>query len=451
MYVSKYNLLFDIEGRKEKILLNPLSQSMDIISGEDANFLKFIQGENINLTISHDLKYLVNRGYVFESCEDENKMLHDLIEKDNREEYPCDFILYPTYYCNFQCTYCFQDEKSTQALHAMMSKDYVDRIFEAIEIICQKRKIESTPLLYLFGGEPLLRGKRARDVVQYILSFAYQKGFRTGIITNGSNLDYYSKLLKRYKVEFVQVTMDGPKDIHNQRRMYANGKVTFDNIVNGIGSILDSDIKIFIRVNLDSQNIDSLPEFADFIIEAGWEKDNVVVFVGPYRDLLCCSYQYQLPEHIMLKKIFSFYQKKSETKIIKLVGWPGVDYILHFLHTGRLPSPRISYCISSYGRFGFDALGHVYACGTAAGRSEYAIGAFYPDLKLDHDKVCIWRKRRFTDIPECLHCKVALLCGGGCTLQSLLKYHCKRPLCPEVMENLKVALNYYFDEIMKGE
>ena len=452
MHVSKYNLIFDIEGRKEKILLNPLSRSMDVFDGEDTDLIELLQGDSIIPSgEAEDIEYLVNRGYLFDSSEDEDKMLQDLIERDDREEYPCDFLLYPTFYCNLRCVYCFQNENSPPVTYAMISKDYVDKVFEAIEIISQKRKIESRPLLYLFGGEPLLQGKRARDIIQYILSLAYQKDLRTGIITNGSNLGYYAEILKRFKVEFVQVTMDGPKHIHDQRRKYASGRGTFDDIMHGIASILDSDVKILLRVNLDSQNIDSLPEFAEFIIEAGWYTDNVVVFVGPYRDMLSRSYQYQLPEHVMLEKIFSFYQQDPQTKIIKLVGWPGVDYILYFLHTRRLPSPRVSYCISNYGRFGFDAEGHVYACGTAAGKSKYAIGTFYPKLKLDQDKVHIWRRRRFTDIPECLHCKAALLCGGGCLLQSLLKYQGKRPFCPEVMENIKVVLNYYFDEIVKGD
>lgn len=450
MHVSKYNLIFDIEGQKEKILLNPLTRSMDLINGEDTDLLELLKGDGVILSARTDeLEYLLSRGYVFDSPEDEEGMLQELIERDDREQYPYDFLLYPTFHCNLRCTYCFQSENSPPTTYSMIPKNYVDKAFEAIGIITQGRKIESRPLLYLFGGEPLLPGKEARDVIQYILSVAHHKDFRVGIITNGSNLGCYAEILRRYKVESVQVTMDGTKCIHDQRRRYASGRGTFDDIVNGIASIQDSDIKIFIRVNLDSQNIDSLPDFTKFAIKAGWGTDNVVVFAGPYRDLLCRSYQYQLPEHTMLERIFSFYRLEPQTKIIRLVGWPGVDYILHFLQTGRLPPPRVSYCISSYGRFGFDAKGYVYACGTAAGKDEYAIGRFYPKLRLNQNKVRIWRRKRFSDVPACFDCKAALLCGGGCTLQSLLKYQGKRSFCPEVLQNLKVTLDYYFHEVVR--
>lgn len=452
MHVSKYNIIFDIDGRKEKILLNPLSQSMDVFDGEDKDLLEFLQsGSGVFPGSSEDLEYLVSRGYLLDSPQDDDKVLKELIERDCHEGYPSDFLLYPTFYCNLQCTYCFQTGSYLQRTHTMISEDHVDKVFEAIETVTQERDVKSRPLLYIFGGEPLLQGERARNIIRYTLSLAYQKDFRAGIITNGTNLGDYAEILKKYQVEFVQVTLDGTKHIHDQRRKYRSGRGTFDDIQHGITSILDSSIKIYLRINLDSQNIDSLPEFAEFIIKAGWNTDDMVVFVGPFRDLLCRNYQYQLPEHVMLEKIFSFYRQRPQTKVIKLVGWPGVDYILHFLHTGRLPPPRLSYCISSYGRFGFDAEGYVYACGNVAGNSKYAIGKFYPKLKLDQDKMHIWRRRRFTENPECLDCKAVFLCGGGCTLQSILKHKGKRAFCPEVMDNLRAAMNYYFDEIVRGE
>ena len=444
MYVSKYNVLLDVENHTEKILINPLSQSMDVVDGED-ELCSLLKGQGSTERIrDSDLTYLYKRGYIFKGPEEEENLISEAIKKDDKEKYPCDFLLYPTFHCNFRCTYCFQEELCK---YSFISKEYVKKAFEAIETVCGDLKIE-LPLLYLFGGEPLLKGKRAKETITYILQQAYKRGFRTAIITNGSNVGYYSPLLRKYEVEFIQVTLDGPQHIHDSRRIYANGKGTFNDIKKGIESIIDSNIKILVRMNLDSQNIDYVPEFADFVYESGWDKDNVTVFVGPYRDLLCRNYKYQLPEHVMLKRMFSLYEENPATRIIKLLAWPGVDYVLHFLHTRELPPPRVSYCISSYGRFGFDAEGFIYACGNAAGNKEYAIGRYYPEVTFDEERVTMWRKRRFITMPRCRECAIALLCGGGCTLQSFLKYKGMNPYCPEILENLKVAVTYYFDRIV---
>lgn len=451
MHASKYNLVFDIEGRKEKLVLNPLSRAMDILDGEDTSLLGLLQGNGNSPSEDPDgVDYMLERGYLFHSPEEESRFLQELVEKDEREQFPGDLLLYPTMNCNLRCTYCFQKENDRRAKFDLISEELVNRAIENLRLSAPEGERPSRPLLYLFGGEPLLPGKRNRTIVEHILSSADRKDFRVGIITNGSNLASYADILKRYRTEFVQVTLDGPKDLHDRRRVYAGGKGSFDDIQRGIASLLNSEVKIYIRVNLDSQNIDSLPELSEFAVQAGWNTDHVVLFAGPYRDLVCTSYEYQLPEHVMLKKMFSFYEEKPQTRIIKLLAWPGVDYVVSFLRTGRLPPPRLSYCISSYGRYGVDAQGNVYACGTAVGKPEYAIGTLHPKLEIDPEKARVWRRRRFTDIPRCRDCALAPLCGGGCTLQSLLKHEGKQPFCPEIRENLQVALNYYFDEIAKG-
>ncbi|KYK29957.1 MAG: hypothetical protein AYK19_18990 [Theionarchaea archaeon DG-70-1] len=446
MYVSNYNVIIDVEEHTEKILINSLSQSMDVVGGEEKELLSLLKGEgSFEKVKDSDLEYLLNRGYIFHSAEEEENLLSSILRVDDQEKYPCDFLLYPTFHCNFRCTYCFQEDLKK---YSFISMKYVDKAFEAIRTICEDLQVDSRPLLYLFGGEPLLKGKKAKETVQYILSQAYDEGYRTAVVSNGSNVDYYSEPLRECKVETIQITLDGPRPIHDTRRVYANGKGTFDDIARGIESIIDSEIRILVRINLDSQNIDYIPEFADFVYDSGWDRDNVTVFVGPYRDLLCRSYEYQLPEHVMLKQMFSFYEENPQTKVIKLLGWPGADHILHFLYTRELPPPRVSYCIANYGRFGFDTEGYVYACGNVAGNKEHAIGRYYPVLALDEDKAGIWRKRRFVTMPQCRTCTLALLCGGGCTLQSLLKYHGEAPFCPEILENLKVAVAYYFDKIV---
>jgi uncharacterized protein len=447
MYVSRYNVIVDVEGHKKKIVINPLSQSIDAVEGEEKDLLSLLKGEGSfeNMEDS-DLEYLLSRGYLFNSAAEEENRLHEVIKKDEHEDYPCDFLLYPTFHCNLRCTYCFQEKPPTR--YSMISKPYLEKAFEAIEKIHRNLKAESTPFLYLFGGEPLLKGRKSKEIVYHTLSLAHKKEYKIAVVTNGSNLGSYSDMLKEYTPEFIHITLDGPKHIHDIRRVYANGKGTFDDIVRGIESIIDSEIKILVRVNLDSQNIDFLPEFADFVLDLGWDRDNITVFVGPYRDLSCRNYEYQMPEHVMLKKLFSFYEKNPCTRVITCAGWPGVDYIVHFLQTGDLPPPRVSFCIANYGRFGLDADGYVYACGNIAGRKEYAIGRYYPEVTFYEDEVSKWRRRTFMTMPHCKECSIALLCGGGCTHQSLLKYGGRKPFCPEIFENLQAAVTYYYDRII---
>jgi uncharacterized protein len=444
VYVSTYNIVLDIPSRPEKIVINPLSQSIDVMEGCD-EICTVLQGTgSIDDIEASDRDYLLQRGYIYNDLQEEEALIESVLERDDSEEFPIDFLLYPTLHCNFRCTYCFQEDIPK---YSFIKNQYVDAAFEGMQSICQDMQVTS-PLLYVFGGEPLLRGRRARDTVTSILQQAHLREYRTAVVTNGSNVQLYAPVLKKYDVEFIQITLDGPPHIHDTRRVYANGTGTFNDIKKGIESVIDSDIKIMIRINLDSQNIDYIPEFADFMYESGWDKENVTVFVGPYRDLLCRNYAHQLPEHVMLRRMFSFYEEHPTTRIIGLLAWPGADYIVHFLHTGELPPPQVNYCISSYGRFGFDAQGYVYACGNAAGTRKYAIGRYYPELSFDESRVNMWRNRRVTTFSQCQTCNLAFLCGGGCTLQSYLKHGGEKPFCPEILENLTETVTHYFDRII---
>ena len=416
---------------------------MDILNCSDRGVGDLLQGK-ASTAERNVIEYLLDRGYLFKSKSDEEELIRDIVSRDDKDEYPSDFLLFPTFDCNLRCPYCFQKKNRVSRSNALITRQIVDKAYDAIKNLCRENHIKN-PLLYLFGGEPLLMG--LAGIIEYILSMSLHNNIRTGIITNGSSLSDYAEILQFYKVGFVQVTLDGPQHIHDLRRKYVNGKGTFDKIIHGIRSIVDSEIDIFIRINIDSHNIDFLPELAEFLAKAELLRDNVMIFAGPYRDLTCYSYQYQLPEHVMLEKIFSIYRKFPKTRSIKLLGWPGLDYLQYFLSTGRLLPPRVSYCISSYGRFSLDPAGRLYACGNATGTAEYAVGRYSPFLELDRKKLALWRQRRFIRMSQCLDCHIAPLCGGGCTLQSLIKFRGRKPYCPNIMENIKAAVNYYFEEM----
>ena len=423
--------------------MNPLSQSIDLIGPDGSTIADFLTGARSGNCLSEtEAGYLLSRGYCFPSEGAESLLVNSVLSNDDGEETFSDFLIYPTFQCNFYCIYCYQKDKILTK--KVISRQYVDRAFGAIDRIRGSSQV--TPLIYLFGGEPLLKGRRHEDIIRYILSESRARKFRTGIISNGSNLKDYSGLLKSYGVEFVQVTLDGPRHFHDKRRIYVNGKGSFDDIVEGIEHIRD-DVRIMVRINLDSQNIDSFPEIADVCGDYGWFRDDVTVFVGPYRDLLWDTYLYQMPEYLLLEKVFSFYEKYPLTRNIGLLGWPGVDYLFHFMKTRTLLPPRVRYCIANHGRFGFDPDGNIFACGNAAGREEFAIGTSYPDFILDRDRLDVWRKRRFTRHKKCRACKLAFLCGGGCTLQSLLKYGGNMPYCPGIYENMRVVLDHCLDQV----
>ena len=66
-------------------------------------------------------------------------------------------------------------------------------------------------------------------------------------------------MIINYNVTRVEPTLDGPKEIHDKRRIATDGSETFDKIVEGVDCLLDHNINVTVRTNVDKENINTLP------------------------------------------------------------------------------------------------------------------------------------------------------------------------------------------------
>ena len=112
---------------------------------------------------------------------------------------------------------------------------------------------------------------------------------------------------------------------------------------------------------------------------------------------------------------------------------------------GELPSPLFDSCTGCKTEWAFDYTGRIYSCTATVGKKEEALGTFFPEVTLQHDKVSEWEQRDVVSIPECRDCSLQLACGGGCA--SVAKNKTGRlnaPDCRPVKELLSLGMEYYF-------
>lgn len=162
----------------------------------------------------------------------------------------------PTLGCNFKCTYCYEQAQDKTKL---MRPEVMDAVIDLVN-----RKVKSTSQ-YLntmwFGGEPLL----AVDCIQYLgkalfrLSQNNNIQYSAGIVTNGYLLNEKNVgMLLQHKINACQVTIDGPEEIHDRRRMLKNGGKTWRTIVDNVKYAISKGMRVSIRMNLDKININSI-------------------------------------------------------------------------------------------------------------------------------------------------------------------------------------------------
>ncbi|MBU6998501.1 MAG: radical SAM protein [Theionarchaea archaeon] len=419
-----------VELPSEKyLLINPYSGLADIIDSETKNLL---DSESSDATYEV-LRILKSRGHLVEEGEEDDlfeylklyaQELHSEACKKNHH------LIIPTYHCNLTCPYCFQKHvyRKRANLHMVMDEQTVDSLFKAILFLDSETEEKC---IELYGGEPLQ--VRNISIIEYILRKGDYNGYSFRAITNGADFYHFVPLLSEFDVKEVQITLDGPRNVHDQRRFRKGG--TFDDIVKGIDLALEHDIPIRIRINVDYENIDSIPELAQFYIEKGWSSKVKASITSVYASE-CVEYPSVIPLEDVPRKIIDLFFKDERMTVFSDT-FKGLNFLLGHLLLGEEFHHRFWACNAHTTLLFYDPLGDIYACGEAVGHPEHVIGKYIPALRFN-DTYSHWRNRTVFAIPECTECNLAFFCGGGCAYKAYTETHSiYSPYC----ENVKFSLN----------
>lgn len=460
MYASKWNMFFDTPEPENKLVMNLLSGSMDIIDQEMVQLLIQLN-EGVDGLESGEttgiLTQCLERGYVYRNEGEEEAQLQELSQVwySSLEKRVESITIYPTFSCNLKCVYCFESQNQ-KGKAGIMGRDMLDAMMRAIDEIHAARGTNDSPMVTIFGGEPLLGRKTQIGLIEELLGALRKRGFHIGVISNGVALPQYAKMLADYSVEILEVTIDGPKEIHDRRRIFTDGRGSFDRVIKGIDAALTQKIHTVVRVNVDEENIQYLPDLADYIVAKGWldqgiELDLYAVDAAGGENANRCS----APGLEMLTRVFDLFKSDERTRIFNLQQRT-VRLIKDLLYYRRLPFPQINFCGATAGnKYSFDLFGKVYACCcmNACDLEQFNQGEFYPALKLDARMNDRWQQRNILNLPRCRSCPEALLCGGGCTRIALMSGEDLEGgvFCPpSLKEETQLVLNYYYP-LLKNE
>jgi uncharacterized protein len=408
MRYSKYNIFSKIRDSENYFIINLLTGNADILTGSDAEKIEAIRkgepgsGEEI-------LNELTEKGYLIEEPEEIRLYRSRYLDfLDSREKDEIQIFLVTNYSCNFACTYCYQDQYNNP--HLELSNEIIDAFFGYVRKEFAGRKKYIT----VFGGEPLLGSPKQKELISYLLKKSVESDLEISFVTNGYSLEEYSDILKTGKIREVQVTLDGTESVHNNRRFLKGGEGTFSRIVRGIDSCIDNNIDVNLRMVADKENINNLPDLAQFAIDKGWTKSpHFKTQIGRNYELHHCqSSPDMLFDRVSLfESIFELTKKHPQ---IQEFYKPAYSVAKFLSENGELPDPLFDACPACKTEWAFDYTGQIYSCTATVGKSDESLGTFYPEVSRKSDVIDQWEKRDVTAIPECKECSVQLACGGGC-------------------------------------
>lgn len=359
---------------------------------------------------------------------------NELLETRNNRAQMFSLHFEPTMQCQLECGYCV--EKGIDRGKGMTGA-ILQRSIDWFDDYCNSNPEVKLLRLIFFGGEPLLR----KDIVKkstirlWQLAKRRQLEFMTEIITNGELLSIdMAKFLSQYNWRRVQITLDGPARIHNARRHGKNDRPTFDRIWSNVLVLAHSDYiaTVDIRLSLDSENAEYIPELLDFMAKSGIQK-KIRLSIGFTESAF----------FVQIKETREDCQAKQALRVWKCAQDNGFkipdEYttgpicIAQAKHSAVLqPDGTLQkcFCTSGLSRYGFGKI------------SANAVG-YTKDAKFEN----------FNRINECIKEKCAYLpiCGGGCTYhaavenggstKSFSKRHCKKVLLHDLNDGL-LRLSY---------
>jgi uncharacterized protein len=428
MKLSRHNILSKVNHSDEYFIVNMLSGHADILSPVEVSRVFD------NLVID-DPDY-ITKGYVVDPLQEEKVFRRKYLDfLDARDTDEIQLFFAPTYACNFNCSYCYQQGYLQQA------KEYDPEVVNAFFSYIQTNFIGRKKYITLFGGEPLLADQRNKEFLKLFIEHCREIGLDLAIVTNGYNLADFTPLLSHAGIREIQVTLDGPEIIHNARRPLRGGQGTFRNIEKGIDAALEAGLPINLRVVLDRDNITALPELASFAIDKFWTASpGFKTQLGRNYELhYCQSQQSGLYSRIELYK--DLYDMIIQYPHLLQFHKPAYSISKFLFENGGLPEPLFDSCPGCKTEWAFDYTGKIYSCTATVGKPGEELGAFYPNVTLDKAQIELWQQRDILSIKACKSCNLRLACGGGCASVAFNhKKHLHAPDCRPVKELLELGI-----------
>jgi uncharacterized protein len=308
-----------------------------------------------------------------------------------------------TYACNLSCTYCYAIRKKV-ALTPEIAYAAADF---AIDFAKSRQSNEMS--VQFIGGEPLLNRHAIEIIVERMLGFknANRIAMRTTLSTNGILLDKsVIDLIRKLGPIQVQITIDGPEEIHNSRRPLRGGnsyQIIMDNIVK-YKQYID---ELVIRINIDRDNIEHVPILLKQLTDNSL-LDASLSIVPTFSHTDQCSHYH----------LHCFTTNELRPNIQQ--AWREALAIGFIPSWNPLPTFISCHAISP-GSIAIDPYGDIYKCAAVYGDKIHAVGNIFKGLDTSPNSLYmsyIKRDALLLDRGECRLCASLPICAGGCAFRA---------------------------------
>lgn len=416
---SKYNICNEYESNDYQwIVANTFTGAIILADNELKNFL-FDYHKNQCSCLSKEqpqlYEYLIKNNFLVDAKLNELDRLKIRFQQDKYNEHYMHLTILPTINCNLACPYCYEDKRDENMTLKVIQK--------LKKFVTDKIDNLSNLNVTWYGGEPLLQIGVIEKLSRFFIQECDKKNVRYNakMITNGTLLtDNIVDILIQSKVTQLQVTIDGPEDVHNKRRYYKCGtKESFQDIIRGLKAC-QGNIPVNIRINVDYSNIEHFKELIDYL------KINGLLGINSKNGV-----------SLGLVKKWTANVKMDEKKMLSIneFGYKLED-LKNYLKKQQILS-RDSYCFNPTTPCGVLNIlnflimpnGELSKCWIHSTERDEVVGNLENGLDFSTNSTVTWTAYDPTLDNTCAKCSYLPVCAGGCPYDRLNNLIDKEEYC----------------------
>jgi len=295
MYFSRFNYLSEYEKDDQRLLMNFLSQSCDIVDSESASH--FSEKKGIS---PEEKKYARQRGYVFQDESGESMLLQKLYHHE------------------------LQKKKTLPVIQ--LGSDHGKGVKE------QLKKIQTPHDQFILLSEHLLDTPLQGD--------HWDISPIPHIITLQENMPVLDSFLAHHAVSKLSVIVSLLDSVR-----------FMEDTASRVDALMEhgTPVEIIVRIQEDTEKVDTLKSLMNYFIYKGWPfLEHFTCTLEPWPNGGCVFGRWYGPPHLA-HLIYEEYAAHPQTEFCSMHTWVGVNPIHSLIWTGKLSPPSFHFCDASRG------------------------------------------------------------------------------------------------------
>jgi len=344
---------------------------------------------------------LAEAGFLTElSAEEELAAVQERFAAARADRSALTLSIVPTYACNYRCPYCY--ELGHNAIKGKMDERVMNAICSFVE---QRYEADGFTALSVqwYGGDPSLALDVVCELSGRFIAWcdAHDVAYDAMMLTNANLInDETARLMADARIRFVYLTIDGPEELHNVRRVAADGSNSYQKNIQAARYLREHGIDVQATMNVDKVSWPLYPQLRARL----YQEEGIVLNAAKLCDYGgCFGREPFCAPHFDLFTHEEFAHARFEQYAGEGHGEADLRELLR---------PIDRFCsgqLENY--FVIDLLGDVYKCDGRVGEKDYVRFNLFDDPST-------WALSEVTHDPthdeQCAACELLPLCMGNC-------------------------------------